>query len=135
MVKICQTGLLKLNFETRPKKRIFRFLPKIFRRPRMKLKIFFCQFPNPWDLRVSGMGGYTSKCEKKSKSLHPSTHATSSTQRYQSQTVIVLLLTIILHTEGNFKNLLVLKCTRMLRAYGSSHSTLLLYLFVLWWNF
>ena len=33
---------------------------------------FFCQFPNPWALRVSGMGGYTSKCEKKSKSLHPS---------------------------------------------------------------
>ncbi len=38
----------------------------------MKFKIFFCQFPNPWALRVSGMGGYTSKCEKKSKSLHPS---------------------------------------------------------------
>jgi hypothetical protein len=37
----------------------------------MKLKIFFSQFPNPWALRVSGMGGYTSKCEKKSKSLHP----------------------------------------------------------------
>ena len=36
----------------------------------MKLKNFFCQFPNPWALRVSGMGGYTSKCEKKSKSLH-----------------------------------------------------------------
>jgi hypothetical protein len=32
----------------------------------MKLKNFFCQFPNPWTLRVSGMGGYTSKCEKKS---------------------------------------------------------------------
>jgi hypothetical protein len=32
---------------------------------------FFCQFPNPWTLRVSGMGCYTSKCEKKSKSLHP----------------------------------------------------------------
>jgi hypothetical protein len=30
----------------------------------MKLKIFFCQFPNPWALRVSGMGGYSSKCEK-----------------------------------------------------------------------
>jgi hypothetical protein len=40
----------------------------------MKLKIFFCQFPNPWALRVSGMGGYTSKCEKKSKSLHPNGH-------------------------------------------------------------
>jgi hypothetical protein len=25
---------------------------------------FFCQFPNPWALRVSGMGGYISKCEK-----------------------------------------------------------------------
>jgi hypothetical protein len=37
----------------------------------MKLKNFFCRFPNPWTLRVSGMGGYASKCEKKSKSLHP----------------------------------------------------------------
>jgi hypothetical protein len=35
---------------------------------------YFCQFPNPWTLRVSGMGGYTSKCEKKSKSLHPTAH-------------------------------------------------------------
>jgi hypothetical protein len=38
-----------------------------------EVKNFFCQFPNPWALRVSGMGGYTSKCEKMSKSLHPST--------------------------------------------------------------
>jgi hypothetical protein len=30
----------------------------------MKLKFFFCQFPNPWTLRVSGIGCYTSKCEK-----------------------------------------------------------------------
>jgi hypothetical protein len=29
MVMICQTRLLKLNFETIPKKHIFRFLPKI----------------------------------------------------------------------------------------------------------
>jgi hypothetical protein len=28
MVKICQTGLLKLNFEILPKKRIFRFCQK-----------------------------------------------------------------------------------------------------------
>jgi hypothetical protein len=40
----------------------------------MKLKKKFCQFPNPWTLRVSGMGGYPSKCEKKSKSLHPNVH-------------------------------------------------------------
>ncbi len=25
---------------------------------------FFCQFPNPWTVRVSGMDCYTSKCEK-----------------------------------------------------------------------
>ncbi len=36
-----------------------------------EVETFFCQFPNPWALSVSGMGGYTSKCEKKSKSLHP----------------------------------------------------------------
>jgi hypothetical protein len=64
MVKICQTGLLKLNFETRPKTH-FPVFAKNFRRPWMKLKIFFCQFSNPWALRVSGMGGYTSKCEIK----------------------------------------------------------------------
>jgi hypothetical protein len=29
-----------------------------------EVESFFCQFPNPWALRVSGMGGYTSKCEK-----------------------------------------------------------------------
>ncbi len=64
MVKICQTGLLKLNFETRPKKRIFLFLPKISAGHGWSWKFFFGQFPNPWALRVSGMGGYTSKCEK-----------------------------------------------------------------------
>jgi hypothetical protein len=42
------------------------------------LKIFFGQFPNPWALRVSGMGGYTSKCEKKSKSQHPNGHCYNS---------------------------------------------------------
>ncbi len=29
-----------------------------------EVEIFFCQFPIPWALRVSGMGGFTSKCEK-----------------------------------------------------------------------
>jgi hypothetical protein len=29
-----------------------------------EVEIFFCQFPHPWALRVSGMGCYTSKCEK-----------------------------------------------------------------------
>jgi hypothetical protein len=63
MVKICQTVLLKLNFETRPKKRIFRICQK-FPQAMDEVEIFFCQFPNPWVLRVSGMGCYTSKCEK-----------------------------------------------------------------------
>ncbi len=64
IVRICHTRLSKLNFETRPKKTHFLVFAKNFRRPWMKLKIFFCQFPNPWALRVSGMGCYTSKCEK-----------------------------------------------------------------------
>jgi hypothetical protein len=44
MVKICQTGLLKSNFETRPKKRIFRFLPKISAGHGWSLKFFFANF-------------------------------------------------------------------------------------------
>jgi hypothetical protein len=70
MVKICQTGLLKLNFEIIPKKRIFWFLPK-FPQVMHEVEQFFCQFSNPWTLRVSGMGGYTSKCEKKVKITAP----------------------------------------------------------------
>jgi len=44
MVKICQTGLLKLNFETSPKKRIFRFLPKISAGHGWSWKFFFADF-------------------------------------------------------------------------------------------
>ncbi len=36
----------------------------------MKLKLLLCQFPNPWALRVSGMGCYV----KKAKSLYPNIH-------------------------------------------------------------
>jgi hypothetical protein len=89
MVKICQTGLLKLNFETRPKKHIFRFLPKISAG----------KFLNPWALRVSGMGGYTSKCEKKSKSLHTNDYTcittVYSTLRFQIFIFIAFLLFVI----------------------------------------
>ncbi len=44
MVKICQTGLLKLYFETSPKKRIFRFLPKISAGHGWSWKFFFANF-------------------------------------------------------------------------------------------
>jgi hypothetical protein len=40
MVKICKTGLLKSNFETRPKKRIFRFCQK-FPQAMDEVEIFF----------------------------------------------------------------------------------------------
>jgi hypothetical protein len=63
MVKICSTGLLKLNFETIPKNTFSSFCQK-FPQAMDELVNFFCQFPNPWALRVSGMGCYTSKCEK-----------------------------------------------------------------------
>ncbi len=44
MVKICQTGLLKLNFEIMPKKHIFRFWPKISAGHGWSLKFFFATF-------------------------------------------------------------------------------------------
>ena len=34
-----------------------------------EVKKFFCHFPSPWVLRMSGMGGYGQKCEKMPKSL------------------------------------------------------------------
>ncbi len=55
MAKICQTGLPKLNFETRPKNAFSCFCQKL---PQAidEVEKFFCQFPDPWALRVSGMG-------------------------------------------------------------------------------
>ncbi len=44
MVKICQTRLLKLNFEIIPKKHIFRFLPKISAGHAWSWKIFLANF-------------------------------------------------------------------------------------------
>jgi hypothetical protein len=76
--KDLSNGAPNIKLWNHTKKTHFPVFAKNFRRPCMKLKNFFCQFPNPWTLRVSGMGGYTSKCEKKSKSLHPSTHPTNT---------------------------------------------------------
>jgi hypothetical protein len=57
-----------------------------------EVKKFFCQFPNPWALRVSGMGGYTSKCEKKLKSLHPIIYAVRNFANSQNCTLQVHLM-------------------------------------------
>jgi hypothetical protein len=62
--KDLSNGAPNIKLWNHTKKPHFPFFAKNFRRPCMKLKNFFCQFPNPWILRVSGMGGYTSKCEK-----------------------------------------------------------------------
>jgi hypothetical protein len=75
--KDLSNGAPEIKLWIRTKKTHFPVFAKNFRRPWMKLKIFFCQFPNPWTLRVSGMGVYTSKCEKKSKSLHPTAQSVS----------------------------------------------------------
>ncbi len=63
MVKICQMGSLKLNFEIIPKKRIFWFLPKKNLQVMDDVETFFLPIFKPLALRVSGMGSYTSKCE------------------------------------------------------------------------
>jgi hypothetical protein len=62
--KDLSNGAPKIKLWNHTKKTHFPVFAKNFRRPCMKLKKIFCQFPNPWTLRVSGMGGYTSKCEK-----------------------------------------------------------------------
>ncbi len=62
--KDLSNGAPKIILWNHAKKTHFPVLAKNFRRPWMKFKIFFCHFPNLWTLRVSGMGGYTSKCEK-----------------------------------------------------------------------
>jgi hypothetical protein len=54
MVKICQKGLPKLNFETRPKKIHFPVFAKNFRRPLMKLKFFFANFQSLGPLGCQG---------------------------------------------------------------------------------
>jgi len=41
MVKICQMGFLKLNFETIPKKRIIRFFCQKFPQAMDEVEIFF----------------------------------------------------------------------------------------------
>ncbi len=53
MVKICQTGLLKLNFEIIQKKTFSGFCQK-FLQAMEEVEIFFCQFPNPWSLGCQG---------------------------------------------------------------------------------
>ncbi len=67
MLKIRQTGFLKLNFEIIPNYPVF---AKHFRELWMKLK-FFCQFPNLWALRVSGMGVVIPQNVKKAKITAP----------------------------------------------------------------
>jgi hypothetical protein len=54
MVKICGTGLLKINFEITPKKTHFPVFDKNFRRPWMKLKIFFANFQTLGPLGCQG---------------------------------------------------------------------------------
>jgi hypothetical protein len=64
--KDVSNGAPKIKLWNHTKKTHFPVFAKNFLRPWMKLEveIFVCQFPNPWTLRVSGMGFYTSKCEK-----------------------------------------------------------------------
>jgi hypothetical protein len=64
MVKICQRGLLKLQTLKLDPKNAFSGFCQKFPQAMDEVEHFFCQFPNPWALRVSGMSGYTSKCEK-----------------------------------------------------------------------
>ena len=56
------------------KKNVFSGLCQKFPQATDEVKNFFCHFPSPWVLRMSGMGGYGQKCEKMPKSLHLNEH-------------------------------------------------------------
>jgi hypothetical protein len=73
MVKICRTRLLKLNFETRPKKGIFRFLPKFPQAMDEVENVFFATFQILGPLGCQGWVVIPQNV-KKSKSLHPTVH-------------------------------------------------------------
>jgi hypothetical protein len=78
MVKICQTRLLKLNFEVIPKKRIFRFLPKFPQAMDEVENFFFANFQILGPLGCQGWVVIPQNVKKKSKSLHPSIQYTYS---------------------------------------------------------
>ncbi len=86
---------------------------------------FFCHFLNPWALQVAGMGGYTSKCEKKSKSLHPTVHP------YLVKSLLIyyhIIFSLILYTfkcavVGEINNLFFSFFLSM-RRYRVSHNAL-----------
>ncbi len=63
MVKISQTGDLKLKFENIPKK-TFSGLCQKCSQNMYEVDFFFANFQILRALRVSGMGCYISKCEK-----------------------------------------------------------------------
>jgi hypothetical protein len=75
MAKICQTGLLKLNFETRPKKRIYGFCQK-FPQAMDEVEIFFLPISKSLGPYVVRDGQLYLKMWKKSKSLHPTVYHT-----------------------------------------------------------
>jgi hypothetical protein len=70
MVKICQTGLLKLNFEIIPKNAFSGFCQK-FPQAMMKLKFFFANFQILGPLGCQGWVVIPQNV-KNSKSPHPS---------------------------------------------------------------
>jgi hypothetical protein len=83
MVRIRQTGLLKINFETIQKNRIFWFLPK-FSQAMDEVEFFFANF------QILGALGYQGwvvipQNVKKPKSLHPNWQSDALTRGHRSQ--------------------------------------------------
>ncbi len=112
--KDLSNGAPKIKLWNHAKKTHFPVLAKNFRRPWMMFKKFFCHFPNPWTLRVSGMGGYTSKCEKSQN------HCTLLTILKQGIAwlkiklfVVVMLLNKQVHLGSIGHNLMGFTCKKM----------------------
>ncbi len=105
MVKICQTRLLKINFEIIPKKRIFRFLPNISAGHAWSWKFFFANFQILGPLGCQGWVVIPQNVKKKSKSLHPNGQLLSDTFFKSFSSTVNMFISIfmiqILHNVTN----------------------------------
>jgi hypothetical protein len=82
MVKICQTGLLKLNFETRPKKAFSGFCQKFLQAMDEVENFFFANFKILGPLGCQGWVVIPQNV-KKTKSLHPNGDLTQRQIHYR----------------------------------------------------
>ena len=75
----------------------------------MKLKIFNCQFPIPWTLRVSGMGCYTWKCEKIPNHCTLIPRCSTALQIHYMDKILSYTYELVKNFESHFRSISLIK--------------------------